>query len=158
LVEKDREIENQSKQIESLVKQMEDQEINHNKQIDNLVKQMEDQSKQIDNLVKEVKNPRQCQNNMIMQNIEDETNFYPISTVFQWKFKPIEIKYGDGKFSPPFYNIMNSHCFQLRVHFLENAFYFALYRYRGKYDHHSNAIKLTKDFDLEIRIHIWKEW
>jgi len=173
LVAKDREIENQSKQMESLVKQMEDQErknvnhnkqmdnlnkkiedqeINHKKQMDNLNNQIKDQSKQIDNLVKQVKNTHQCQNSMIMQNIEDETNFYPISTVFQWQFKPTEIKSGGEKFSPPFYNIMNSHCFQIRLHFLQNEFYFALYRYRGKYDHPSDAIKLTNDFVFEIRI------
>jgi len=120
LVEKDREIENQSKQIERLVKQMEDQKrefINHKKQMESLVKQIEDQSKHIDNLVKEVTNPQQCQNNMIMQNIEDETNFSPICTTFQWQFKPMEIRSGGEKLSPPFYNAINPHCFQLGVHF-----------------------------------------
>jgi len=146
---------NHNKQMDNLVKQRGDQErkiIEHNKQIDNLNKQMGDQSKQIDHLVKQVSNPHQFQNNMIMQNIEDETNFYPICTTFQWQFKPTEIRSSGEKFSQPFYNIMNSHCFQIRVHFLENEFCFALYRYRGKYDHLSNAIKETKDFDFEIRI------
>jgi len=150
--EQERKNVNYNKQIENLKKQREDQEINHNKQMENLNKQIEDQNKQIDNLLKEVRSPNQCQNNMIMQNVEDETNFYPICTTFQWKFKPTEIKSDDEKFCPPFYNGMNTHCFHLGVMFSETDFLFTLYRYRGKYDHHSNEIKVTNDIAFEIRI------
>jgi len=163
LVEKDKQMENliaqmenENKKAEDLNKQME----NLIAQIENLIAQMEnqnkkveDQSKQIDSLVKQVNATHPCKNSiMIIKNIEDETDFSPICSIFQWKFKPSEIRCGIEKFSPPFYNVMNAHCFQLRVHYVDNNFCIALFRYRGKYDHFNDEIKVTKDFAFEIKV------
>jgi len=148
LSEKDRETVSQKKQIEILIKQMDEQ----NKQMQHQKKLIEDQSKQVDNCVKQMNNPHQCQNNMIIQNIGDDSNYSPINTAFQWKFNPTDIRSGLVKFSPPFYNVMNPNCFQLRVHFLANNFCMTLCRYRGKYDHSSNAVKETKNFVFKVHI------
>jgi len=130
------------KQIENLIAQMENQN-----------KQMEDQSKQIDSLVKQVNATHQCKNSiMIIENIEDELDFSPICSIFQWKFKPSESRCGVEKFSPPFHNVMNAHCFQLGVQFLYSNFCITLYRYRGKYDHFNDEIKVTKDFSFEVTV------
>jgi len=148
LEEKDKQIENLIAQNENLIAQNE----NQNKKIDNQSKQMEDQAKQIDNLVQQVNITHQYGNNMIMKNIGDETTFSPFCTAFQWKFMPDEVRYGCMKYSPPFYNVMNPICFQLRVHYVDNNFRIALYRYRGKYDHFNDEIEVTKDFSFDIRI------
>jgi len=149
LAEKDKQIENLFAQMENQNKQMEDQ----NKQMEDQNKKVEDQAKQIDSLVKQVNATHQCKNNiMIIKNIEDESDFSPICSTFQWKFKPSEIRCDVKKYSPPFYNVMNAHCFQLRVHYVDNNFCISLYRYRGKYDHFNDEIKVTKDFAFEIKV------
>jgi len=145
-VNQNKKIEGQAKQIDSLVKATEDQ----NKQIFNQNKRNEDQSKQIENLAEQLNVTHQCK--MIIHNIEDETDFSPICTIFQWKFKPTEIRSGDIKLSPPFYNSENAHCFQLKVKFVDNKFYIVLYRYRGKYDHLLNEIKVKEEFIFEVKI------
>jgi len=89
---------------------------------------------------------------MIILNIEDESNYSPVCTAFQWKFNPTEVKSCRVICSPPFYNIMNSHCFQLGVWFVDNDLSISLHRYRGKYDHPVNEIKVMKNVDLQIHI------
>jgi len=89
---------------------------------------------------------------MIIPNIEDESNYAPICTAFQWKFNPAEVKSGITIKSPPFYNVMNAHCFQLVVEYEDNKFYIAFWRYRGKYDHPVNEIKVIEDIDFQIHI------
>lgn len=153
--------ENQNNQIVS--QQTEDQNkkiSSQNKQIDNDIlqqmkhqnKQIEDQAKQIDNLVQQVNATNAFKNDMIIRNIEDDSSFSPLNTAFQWKFKPDEIRSGDTKFSPPFYNAMNPHCFQLRVSYGDNTFCISFCRYRGKYDHRSDEIRMTENFVFEIHI------
>jgi len=89
---------------------------------------------------------------MIISSIEDGTNFSSVSTAFQWKFDPFVVRSGVEKLSPPFYNVMNAHCFQLEVSFIENKFHIEFRRYRGKYDHDTNQIKLTKDYIFNIHV------
>jgi len=57
---------------------------------------------------------------MIIPNIADTERFSSISTNFQWKFNPTEIKLSCAQeFGPPFYNIINSYCFQLEAVFFK---------------------------------------
>jgi len=91
---------------------------------------------------------------MIVPNIEDESNYSPICTAFQWKFNPADVKSNNGidKSSPPFYNIMNAQCFQLVVDFQKNNFNISFYRYRGKYDHNVNEMWSVTMFDFQIHV------
>jgi len=91
---------------------------------------------------------------MIIPNIADESNYSPLCTAFQWKFNPAEVKSNGDKYSPPFYNIMNAHCFQLKVDYdyCVDSFYINLKRYRGKYDHNGLAIKMNDNIDFQIHI------
>jgi len=91
---------------------------------------------------------------MIIPNIADESNYSPLCTAFQWKFSPTEVKSNGEKCSPPFYNIMNAHCFQLKVDYdyCVDSFYINLKRYRGKYDHNGLAIKMNDNIDFQIHI------
>jgi len=168
LVEKNTPIVNQNKQIGNLEKQI----VNLNKQNTNQDKQIADQtrhslnqSKQIGDLMKQIKNLQRSQTNstshqpssssplsMIIPNVEDESNYSPICTAFQWTFNPTEVKSGIDKYSPPFYNQINALCFQLDVTYGGNNFKIGLRRYRGKYDHNVNDIRTTKDFDFRIHI------
>jgi len=123
------------------------------------------QSKQIGDLKKQIESLQRSSTNsinqqpssllplsMIIPNIEDESNYAPICTAFQWKFNPTEVKFGSKKNSPPFYNIMNAHCFQLVVEYETNDFSIGLRRYRGKYDHPVNEIKVIKNIDFQIHV------
>jgi len=92
---------------------------------------------------------------MIIPNVEDESNYAPICTAFQWKFNPSGVKSGVEKYSPPFYNVMNSHCFKLIAFIPNNDIMIGLRRYRGKYDHKVNEIKEMTSIDF--RIHIFKK-
>jgi len=156
LVEKDRQIENQNKEIENQKKRAEMQ----NKQVENQNKQMENQSKQIqdlkaqvENQSKEIVNLRKCQTTMILPNIGDYSNFTSLGTAFQWKFNPFSVRASCFEFSsPPFYNVMNSHCFQLAVDFADNNYQIVLYRYRGKYDDDEGFIKTPQSFDCCIHL------
>jgi len=165
IVEQNKHIEEQSKQIVDQKKQIENQD----KEIGELKTLMVNQSK-------EIKSLQQYQNNapinhqslspplpMISRGIkyhEDGDcspdyfpNYSPICTAFQWKFNPTEVKSGiDILFGPPFHNVMNAHCFQLGVEFVNNNFDISLRRYRGKYDHNVNAIKKMQNFDFHIHI------
>jgi len=89
---------------------------------------------------------------MVIPNIEDESTYSPLCTAFQWKFNPTEVKSGIKKISPPFYNIINAYCFQLVVEYEDNKFSIGLRRYRGKYDHPVNEIKVIEDIDFQIHI------
>jgi len=168
LVEKNTQIVNQNKQIVNLNKH----NVNQDKQIADQVKQIADQkkhslnqSKQIGDLKKQIENLQKSQTNstnhqpssssplsMIIPNVEDESNYSPICTAFQWKFNPTAVKSGIKETSPPFYNVMNAHCFQLEVDYEDNNFCIGLRRYRGKYDHPVNEIKVIKIVDFQIHI------
>jgi len=89
---------------------------------------------------------------MIIPRVGDETNFSAISTAFRWKFDPFKVRSGERKLSPPFYNVMNAHCFQLGVSFVGNKFHIEFRRYRGKYDHDTNQIKPTKDYIFNVHV------
>jgi len=168
LVEKNTQIVNQNKQIVNLNKH----NVNQDKQIADQVKQIADQkkhslnqSKQIGDLKKQIENLQKNQTNstnhqpssssplsMIIPNVEHESNYSPICTAFQWKFNPTAVKSGIKETSPPFYNVMNAHCFQLEVDYEDNNFCIGLRRYRGKYDHPVNEIKVIKIVDFQIHI------
>jgi len=155
LVERDTQIVNQNKQIENLEKQI----VNLNKHNTNQDKQIAEQKKQIESLQRSQTNStshqissNQKQLSMIIPNIVDESNYFPICTAFRWKFNPADVKSGMNKFSPPFYNHINAYCFQLGVFYEKNSFRISLRRYRGKYDHNVNDIRTTKDFNFRIHI------
>jgi len=187
--EKDNQIKIQNKLIESFNKQFENlnnkiedqsmQILGQNKTITDLKKQIlnldscnENQEKQMVDNKKQIEDLKQCLTkhhsslplSMIIPNIEDESCYSPICTAFQWKFKSSEVRSGIIKCSPPFYNIMNAHCFQLEISFYNNNFRINLYRYRGKYDHNVNPIKQIESFDFNVhffgkngklKIHQW---
>lgn len=111
LAEKDQQLKIQNQHISD-----QDKEINY------LKMQIQNRNIQISNL-------KQSQTRMIIPEIEDGRNFHPISSAFQWRFNPVLIKSTVvHTFSPPFYNILNSHCFQLAVAFIENNYQIALVR------------------------------
>lgn len=165
-----KQIEEQNKQIKDLNKQM----IYHDKQLEKQGKQIEDQNKQREDQNKRIKDQavqikhfdnhlenrdhqikliQECHTQMIMPNVYDIMNYSPIYTHFQWKFNPAEIKSSTKTFSPPFYNIMNSHCFQLGVTFISTGFSIVLHRYRGKYDLKiGESIITTEEFTFNIHL------
>jgi len=156
-------IESFNKQFENLNNKIEDQSMkitDLKKQILNLDSCNENQEKQMVDNKKQIEDLKQCLTkhqsslplSMIIPNIEDESCYSPICTAFQWKFKPSELKSGIVKCSPPFYNIMNTHCFQLQVGFENNNFRIILYRLRGKFDHNVNEIKGLKNTDFHMHI------
>jgi len=118
---------NRMNELESKVK------INEQKLVEK-DKQIEDQNKQIEEQKEKVLSLQQAQNNMVVPNIKIDNNFSPVSTAYQWKFNPTEVKSGSKLYSPPFYNGVNSYCFQLRVKFVDECYRMILYRFRGKYD------------------------
>jgi len=147
LVEKDRQIENQNKEIENQKKQVENQK----KLMENQSKQIKDLKIQVENQSKEIVSLRNCQTTMIIPNIEDNLYFTSLGTAFQWKFNPVSVRASDDRIhSPPFYNVMNSHCFQLGVDFVNNNYQVILFRCRGKYDDDKDFIKTTQSFDFSI--------
>jgi len=91
---------------------------------------------------------------MIIPNIADKESFSSIPTNFQWKFNLTEIKLSPAiKYTPQFYNIMNSYCFQLGVDFEDNTLRIILVRYRGKYDSDiSCGLKTTEEFYFQINV------
>jgi len=168
--EKDQQIENQNKKIEDQNKKIEDL----NKKIEDQNKKLEDQNKKLEDQNKKIEDPnkkiedlnlqfgnqnkqieslRQVQTNMISPNNGDASDFYPVSTAYQWKFNPTEVRSGNVKHSPPFYNFMSSQCFKILVEFKDNNFILSLGRWRGKYDNAlDTAIKTTKDFNFYIHV------
>jgi len=159
-VNHDKQIVNQEKLIGNLNKH----NVNQAKQIADQKKHSLNQSKQIAEQKKQIENLQKIPNfinhqpssslplSMIIPNIEDDSNYSPMCTAFQWKFKPAEVKSGIKKISSPFYNVMNAHCFQLVVEYEDNNFSIGLRRYRGKYDHPVNEIKVTKNIDFQIYV------
>jgi len=163
-------IENFNKQFENLNNKIEDQSmqiLGQNKKVKDLKEQVlnldsrnENQEKQIVDHKKQIEDLKQCLTkhqsslplSMIIPNIKDESCYSPICTAFQWKFEPSEVRSCIVKFSPPFYNIMNAHCFQLKVNFANKCFRVDLYRYRGKFDHNVNEIEGMKKIDLKMHI------
>jgi len=139
-VNQDMHIEDQNKKIADQNKEIEDQNIqikNQKIQMEQLSKQMEDQNKQIKSL-------QQCETNMIM----------PCSnSPFQWKFNLDEIKGSERReYSPPFYDFMSSHCFQLGAYFNDNL-RICIYRYRGKYDADlGDDIETINTFSFRINV------
>jgi len=163
--DQNKQIEDQNKRIEDQNKQTEEQKkeiVNlnkkHNENQDS--KETVDQQIQIVDNKKQIEDLQQCLTkhlsslplSMIIPNIEDESCYSPICTAFQWKFKPTELKSGIIKFSAPFYNIMNAHCFQLRAEFANKRFNISLLCRRGKYDHNMNKIDGMKKIDFRIHI------
>jgi len=43
-------------------------------------------------------------------------------------------------------------CFQLKIEIINHWYYFTLYRYRGKYDHPTDQLPTTKNFELVVHI------
>jgi len=173
LVEKDQQIENQNKQIEYQCKITNEQnkaikdlkeEMNNqskvlnekNRQIINQNKQMKDLKVQVENQNKKIINLQLYQSAMIIPDIEDGSNFTGLNTAFQWKFNPQEVRasYGDNHIllSPPFYNLMNSFCFQLGVNFVDNKYKILLFRFRGKYDADKDMTATTQSFDFILKV------
>jgi len=137
----------------------ESQNINQNKQIADQKNQVLKQKIQIESLQKGQTNSishqlssNQTPLSMTIPNIEDESNYSPMFTAFQWKFNPTDVKSGVIKISPPFYNGMNAYCFQLDAQFVRNNFCISLCCYRGKYDDNVKEIKTSKNFDFQIHI------
>jgi len=138
--------------------------VDQKKQIENQDKEISELKTLMLNQSKEIEKLQQYHNNdpinhqsslplsMIMPNIEDETNYSPICTAFQWKFNPAEVKSVEILFGPPFYNVMNAHCFQLSVNFVNNIYEISLRRYRGKYDNKVKPIIEMKNIDFHIHI------
>jgi len=125
-------IKDQNKKIVDQNKEIEDQNIQIKLQkirIEQLSKQMVDHNEQITSLQK-------CQ------------------TPFQWKFKLDEIKGWERReYSPPFYDIMNSHCFQLGACCLNNNLRITVYKYRGKYDaDKGDDIETINTFSFRINV------
>jgi len=157
---------NEQKHVEkdNLIKNLNKQIVDQNKQIVNLGRQNENQDRQIGDQKKQIETLHQRQTkqqvslplSMIIPNVEDDSNYAPISTAFQWKFNPTEVESGGKIFSPPFYNVMNSLCFKLTADFrYNNSIFIGLCRYRGKHDHKVNEIKEMTNIDF--RIHIFKK-
>jgi len=148
LVEKESQNINQNKQIVDLNKHI----VNLNKQIEDQKNQSLNQKIQIESLQKGQTNSisHQLSSNqtllMTIPNIEDESNYSPMFTAFQWKFNPTDVKSGVIKISPPFYNVMNAYCFQLDAQFVRNNFCISLCCYRGKYDDNVKEIKTSEEF------------
>jgi len=150
LAEKDQQIENQCKindeqstEIKDLKVQMELVSENYDKQIKDLTIQVEKQSTEITNL----------RTTMMIPDIGDHLNFFAVGTAFQWKFNPVSVKAsGVQLYSPPFYNVINSYCFQLGIDYLNNNYRIILFRYRGKYDHAQDMIKTIQSLDFNILV------
>jgi len=170
LAEKDQLIENQNKQIENQCKITDEQnkaikdlkdEMNNqsnvlnekNRQIIDQNKQMKDLKVQVENQNKKIINLQQYQSTMIKPYIEDGSNFIALNTAFQWKFNPQEVRASNVcQHSPPFYNVMNSFCFQLGVNFVDNNYQIILFRYRGKYDADKDMTATTQSFDFILKV------
>jgi len=154
----------QNKQIVNLERQNENQDRqfgDQNKQIVNLERQSENQIRQIGDQKKQIEALQQRQTNhqaslplsMIVPSVEDDSNYSPVSTAFQWKFNLADVKSCGVKLSPPFYNVMNSHCFKLAAYISRNnKILIGLARYRGKHDHKVNEIKGMTNIDFQINI------
>jgi len=170
LVEKERQITDQNKEIQNQTKLIENQNKkidNQNEEIKDLQTKVEVQNIQIENLIKfsnsqnkhiidqnkEIINLQQYQSTMMIPDIEDDSDFTAINTAFQWKFNAQGVKEFECPiFSPPFYNIMNSHCFQLKVYFVCNRYMIRLHRYRGKYDSDSDEIRESNLYNFHIHV------
>jgi len=158
MLDQKKQIEDQSKQIVDQKKEIVNLNKKHNRNQD--CQQTGDQHIQIVDNKKQIEDLKQCLTkhqsslplSMTIPNIEDESCYSPICTAFQWKFKPSEVRSCLVKCSPSFYNVMNAHCFQLKVRFEKNNFGISLHRYRGKYDHNVNEIDGIKDFDFKMNI------
>jgi len=122
---------------------------NNEEQLIEKDKLIETQSKRIKNLEENLYN---YETKMTIPNVESTFNFSPVCTAFQWKINPVQIRSvpSTNFYSPPFYNVHNSNCFQIRVHFKDSKFYFSLIRYRGKYDRPTNSISTTQNFTLKM--------
>jgi len=146
IVDQNMKIEDQNKKIED----KKDQSI----QIDYLKKQIENYSLKSDNQNKQIEILQQFQTNMISPNSGEEAEFYPVSTAYQWRFNPTEVRSGTLKQSPLFYNFINLQCFKLTIKFENNKFQVRMCRCRGKYDNAiiDSAIETIKDFRLDIHV------
>jgi len=139
-VENDKIIETQSKQIENLKEEV----ANHIKENGNQIKRLE----KLEQCV------HKYETMFLIPNVERDIDFAPLSTAFQWKFQHNEIRstHNTKFYSPPFYNVESSNCFQMLVFYENNKFTIGLARYRGKYDHPTSSINKTKAFVLITKI------
>jgi len=152
--EQEKQIKEQEKQIKEQEKQIKEQEKQIKEQKKQIKELNEHQDHQIENLQKQIISLQQTQNNMIIPNIANDCNFSSISTAFQWKFNVTEVKSGLEKFSPPFYNEVNTYCFQLKVIFTGVYFRIIVYRYRGEYDSVlSKDMRTTEQFQFCMNLY-----
>jgi len=144
IVDQNKKIEDQNEKIVDQNKKIEDQ----NGKIVDQNEEIEDQQMQLEELSEEVGD----QNKKIM--IIPVMEFFGGFSPFQWEFNPNEFRVQGGKkYSTPFYNTMNSHCFQLGAYFNNNNLRISYHRYRGKYDADLGAdIETTNTFNFCINI------
>jgi len=124
-------------------------------------RKLEEKDKQLESVKRQMQNLVQQRTNnttsMIIPNIADDSNFSLMSAIFEWKFKVEEVRVRNGIAvgSPPFYNTINTNCFQLLANFeVElDVFRIMLCQYRGKYDHSVFPVTDTEQFTLEVNIY-----
>jgi len=158
IVDQNKKIEDQNGKIVNQNKKIEDQNgkiVDQNKKIEDQNKKIRDQNNQIidqkiqlEQLDKEVED--QNEKIMIIPVMESFGVFSP----FQWEFNPNEFRVQGGKnYSTPFYNTMNSHCFQLGADFKNNNLRISYQRYRGKYDADLGTdIEIASTFEFHLKI------
>jgi len=151
IVDQNKKIEDQNEKIVDQNKKIVDQNKKIEYQNGKIVDQNEevrDQQIQLEQLDKEVED----QNEKIM--IIPVTESFGSVSPFQWKFNPNELRVqGRKKYSIPFYNTMNSHCFQLGAGYKDNNLRISYHRCRGKYDVDLGIDIETKNtFDFNIKL------
>jgi len=144
IVDQNKKIEDQNKKIDDQSKKIEDQ----NGKIVDQNEEVRDQQIQLEQLDDEV----QDQNEKIM--IIPVVESLGVFSLFQWEFNPNELRVQGGKkYSIPFYNTLNSHCFQLGADFYNNNLRISYHRYRGKYDADLGAdIETASTFVFHFKI------
>jgi len=102
-------IDNQNKKIKNETKQQGDNQTkrieNQNKHIEDHNRQIADQQQQLKNQKIQIEAMQDSHTQMIIPNIADTKRFSSISTNFQWKFNPTEIKLSCAQeFGPPLFS------------------------------------------------------
>jgi len=134
-----------TKQIENDLTQLIEYE---NKKLE---RKVDNQSNVSEKQKEEIKKLQQSLNSMTRPNTAvGGPNFAPVFTAFQWKVDLSKSK--SGFFSASFYNIMNTMCFYLSSRVVDNKLRIALHRCRGKYDHPTNEIITTLNFELVVNV------
>jgi len=147
-------IEIQNMEMQNLKKQIskENQEKKTlNKEITDLKKQVENENKKLERKIENQSYESRGQKDdmeKLQPSLNSKASFTPVSTAFQWK---VDIE-SETTLSPPFYNMMNGMCFQLRFTLPNDFGFITLHRYRGKYDHPTNQISTTQPFELVVHM------